>query len=102
GATTRIFKVNYSRDWRRRTGVQGLVCTAAVLSRPCPLWVKSAHRGAYNQCLLYPQKRTLIERVGMSALCQKRTHALQQSEAGMGNKTRLGIGRSAGIRLDSI
>jgi len=24
-------------------------------------------------CLLYPQKRTLIERVGMSALCQKRT-----------------------------
>jgi hypothetical protein len=26
-----------------------------------------------GRCLLYPQKRTLIERVGMSALCQKRT-----------------------------
>jgi hypothetical protein len=26
-----------------------------------------------NQCPLYPQKRTLPERVGMSALCQKRT-----------------------------
>src|SRR6516162_6678316 len=26
------------------------------------------------------QTRTLIERVGMSALCQKRTHAVQQNE----------------------
>jgi hypothetical protein len=25
------------------------------------------------RCPLYPRKRTLIERVGMSALCQKRT-----------------------------
>ena len=25
------------------------------------------------QCPLYPQKQTLIERAGMSALCQKRT-----------------------------
>ena len=30
------------------------------------------------RCPLYPQKRTLVERVAMSALCQKRTHALQQ------------------------
>jgi len=29
----------------------------------CPLW----------GCPLYPQKRTLVEQVGMSALCQKRT-----------------------------
>src|SRR5262249_17952396 len=28
-------------------------------------------------CPLYPQKRTLVERVGMSALCQKRTLAAQ-------------------------
>jgi len=28
------------------------------------------------ECPLYPQKRTLIERVGMSALCQKRTFSL--------------------------
>ena len=26
-----------------------------------------------ERCPLYPQKRTLVERVGMSALCQKRT-----------------------------
>jgi hypothetical protein len=26
-------------------------------------------------CQLYPQKRTLVGRVGMSALCQKRTSA---------------------------
>jgi len=26
-----------------------------------------------TRCPLYPQKRTLVERVGMSALCQKRT-----------------------------
>jgi hypothetical protein len=26
-----------------------------------------------SRCPLYPQKRTFIERVGMSALCQKRT-----------------------------
>src|SRR5262249_41762048 len=42
-------------------------------SLPRPLWVKSRHQGALYQCPLYPQKRTSVERVGMSALCQKRT-----------------------------
>jgi hypothetical protein len=28
-----------------------------------------------GRCPLYPQKRTLVERSGMSALCQKRTSA---------------------------
>src|SRR5215831_11241548 len=51
----------------------GSSCTAAIVKRECPLWVKSRHRGTSDQCPLYPQKRTLIERVGMSALCQKRT-----------------------------
>ena len=32
----------------RRNGVRGLVCTAAILSRSCPLWVKSRHRVAYS------------------------------------------------------
>src|SRR6516162_8285602 len=41
--------------------------------RPCPLWVKSGHWGTSEQCPLYPQKRTLISTVVMSALCQKRT-----------------------------
>jgi hypothetical protein len=41
----------------------------------CPLWVKSRHQSRFGQCPLYPQKRTLVERVGMSALCQKQTLA---------------------------
>ena len=48
-------------------------CKAAIWSRECPLWVKSRHRRGSAECPLYPQKQTLIERVGMSALCQKRT-----------------------------
>jgi hypothetical protein len=36
----------------------------------CPLWVKSGHCAVSGRCPLYPQKRTLIERVGMSAVCQ--------------------------------
>ena len=44
----------------------------------CPLWVKSRHTGRSEQCPLYPQERTLVERIVMSALCQKRTHAPQQ------------------------
>src|SRR6516164_9559770 len=39
-------------------------------------WVKSRHRSTSNQCPLYPRKRTSLERVGMSALCQKRTYDL--------------------------
>jgi hypothetical protein len=31
-----------------------------------------------DPCPLYPQKRTFVTATGMSALCQKRTHALQQ------------------------
>ena len=53
--------------------VQGSVCTAAILSRSCPLWVKSRHRDISNQCPLYPQKQTFGDTIGMSALCQKRT-----------------------------
>jgi len=30
----------------------------SVARAGCPLWVKSRHRGASNQCPLYPQKRT--------------------------------------------
>jgi|SRR6516225_10586738 len=38
-----------------------------------PLWVISRHSPTLSRCLLYPQKRILISRVVMSALCQKRT-----------------------------
>ena len=54
-------------------------CGTAISSTECPLWVKSRHRKGSTECPLYPQKRTLVERVGMSALCQKRTHAVQQA-----------------------
>ena len=54
-------------------GVQRSVCTAAILSRSCPLWVKSGHRIRSASCPLYPQKRTLELSGVMSALCQKRT-----------------------------
>jgi len=40
-----------------------------------PLWVISGHRSTPTQCPLYPQKRTLVEHVAMSAMCQKRTLA---------------------------
>ena len=34
------------------------------------LWVKSGHRSTSNQCPLYPQKRTLLRVIAMSALCR--------------------------------
>jgi hypothetical protein len=44
-----------------------------IVKTKCPLWVKSRHDDLGSRRLLYPQKRTLVERVGMSALCHKRT-----------------------------
>ena len=52
---------------------------AANLEAQCPLWVKSGHRSTSDQCLLYPQKRTLELSRGMSALCQKRTNCIAES-----------------------
>src|SRR6516225_6784672 len=46
--------------------------------RRCRLWVNNGHQGCVKQCPLYTGKRTLVERVGMSALCHKRTLAAQQ------------------------
>jgi hypothetical protein len=34
-----------------------------------------------DPCLLYPRKRTFAHAIRMSALCQKQTHALQQTAA---------------------
>src|SRR5262245_37875637 len=44
----------------------------------CPLWVRSGHCGVSGQFPLYSQKRTSLSAIAMSALCQKRTYALQQ------------------------
>src|SRR5215471_3303551 len=43
-----------------------------------PQRVRSGNRTSPSQCPLYPPKRTNRRPVGMSALCQKRTNALQQ------------------------
>src|SRR5262249_18532941 len=68
----------------RRNGDQESFCTATILTRSCPLWVNSGHRGKLEECPLYPQKRTLISTAVMSALCQKRTHAPQQLITSLG------------------
>ena len=49
------------------------LCVTAKSDVRCPLWVKSRHCDKSASCPLYPQKRTLVERIVMSALCQKRT-----------------------------
>jgi hypothetical protein len=43
--------------------------------------VPSLKARMFASCPLYPRKRTLEVSRGMSALCQKRTHALQQTPA---------------------
>src|SRR6516164_290784 len=53
-------------------------CAAKNFDHSCPLWVKSGHFRVSERCPLYPQKQTLIEPVGMSALCQKHAHAVHQ------------------------
>ena len=59
----------------RRNGVRGSVCSAAILSRSCPPWVKSGHQRTLRPCSLYPQKRTLIERLRMSGRPVSGRHA---------------------------
>src|SRR5262249_7521880 len=51
-----------------------LVC----ITSSCPFKTSNAVVEALGRCPLYPQKRTLVSWVVMSALCQKRTHALHK------------------------
>src|SRR5262249_21687343 len=53
----------------RRNGVSGSFCAAAILSRSCPLWVKSRHFGMSDRCPLYPQKRTFLTSCDFTPLC---------------------------------
>ena len=48
-------------------------CVRRARPLPCPLWVKSGHLIAACRCPLYPQKRTLLSAITMSALCHKQT-----------------------------
>src|SRR5262245_32566365 len=61
-----------------RPGTTGGRCTAGCQSGLCPLWVRSRRSVITEPCPLYPRKRTSSGYLGMSALCQKRTFALQQ------------------------
>jgi hypothetical protein len=54
------------------------LCVTAKSGHECRLWVKSRHQRMSASCPLYPQKQTLELSHAMSALCQNRTHALQQ------------------------
>src|SRR5262249_51295853 len=90
-ASDRTLDAANAEDWD-----SGLVCTAAILGRRCPLWVKSGHWGTSEQCPLYPQKQTLeLSRV-MSALCQKRTYAAQQSDRFIRSLCRRALGMTRG------
>ena len=54
-----------------------------------------------DQCPLYPQKRTSELSRGMSALCQKRTHALQQIPGPGDDPAGLTTGRTVATALAS-
>ena len=55
-----------------------LIDTAAIIGSNYPLWVISGHMQCKRARPLYPRKRTCAVQLQMSALGQKRTHAVQQ------------------------
>ena len=68
-----VIEAETTPPYRRRTP------HVSAITNQCPLWVKSRHRIRSASCPLYSQKRTFGSAIAMSALCHKRTHALQQS-----------------------
>src|SRR5262249_13954170 len=74
----RRLPTDYIRDLRPAEWGLAFILRGNNPRTKCPLWVKSGHSAVSEQCPLYPQKRTLVECVEMSALCQKRTNAPQQ------------------------
>ena len=65
------------------------ICVAAASQqngrRRLPFWLKTGHRSAADQCPLYPQKRTSMSAIAMSALCHKQTlrpHSITSSIMG--------------------
>ena len=75
-------------------------CRSLIPKRaaPCPLWVKSRHRGTSNQCPLYPQKRTSRSATGMSALCQIQTFCTAKRTSISEYKSRDDLAPDHGIR----
>ena len=62
-------RTDYSRDLGLVKWGSGVSLHGSNLE-PLMSWVKSGHRKTFYPCPLYPQKRTSVERIGMSALCQ--------------------------------
>ena len=62
-------------------GFRERFCTATILNRRCPLWVKSRHRNRSAECPLYPRKRTSLRRSGTSVLCQYRNRCNHRRDA---------------------
>ena len=56
-----------------RNRVRRQVCTAATLSRRCPLWVKSRHQRMSAGCPLYPRKRTPLHSITIDFVYGSRT-----------------------------
>src|SRR5262249_13956363 len=54
--------------------------TAITGARSCPLQVRSGQSGTRKLCPLYPPKADKEQTSRLSALCQKRTFALQQKQ----------------------
>ena len=66
--------------------------------RRCPLWVMSEHFTKFRRCPLYPRKRTSVECLTMSALCQKRNRVMQHKLDEPGTPLRQGRGAHEKIR----
>jgi hypothetical protein len=62
----------------------------------CLLWVKSRHRGISNRCPLYPHKRTLIERIWMSAHSNQLSPDMRAASALIEQESQLKILRPIG------
>jgi hypothetical protein len=81
----------------------GVSLQGSILSRSCPLWVKSGHHETFNPCPLYPEKRTSLSAIAMSIKCQKQTsRGLFDHFAGVGEQAgRNGeTERPRGLELD--
>ena len=100
------------RQWRARLkGQNGLchlgdrnpepvsdcLCDFLLSLGRCPLWVISVHHPRSDGCPLYPRKRTSLSKMVMSALCQKRTHALHKWTSSVRNNE---IPRTPGVRSE--
>jgi len=81
---SRRFTSNFSRASRRKIAPRETYCTAGFPRSLCPLWV-NCDQGGRSQKLVHVRFTSKSGQTGrhlaMSALCQKRTHALHKNGA---------------------